>query len=178
MAALLLLIATPALAAEKPVTRPTRDVDVTYRAEVGGKPMQQRIRVAAAAGKTRIDTPSPGLYMLVNRGAGTMDMVSDGDRGVIQLPYDPARVGGAPEGAAYQRIGTDVVAGLSCTEWRTTDTAGHAVTACFTADGVLLRARAGTHILVQAASVAYGPLDPAIFAVPAGYQRTSAPVPK
>ena len=67
MVALLLLVATPALAAEKPVTRPTRDVDVTYRAEVGGKPMQQRIRVAAAAGKTRIDTPSPGLYMLVDR---------------------------------------------------------------------------------------------------------------
>ena len=105
-------------------------------------------------------------------------MVSDADRGVIQLPYDPARAGSAPEGAAYQRLGTEVVAGLGCTEWTTTDTTGHLVTACFTADGVLLRARAGAHVLVQAASVAFGPLDPAIFAIPAGYQRTSAPMPK
>ena len=180
-AALLTLIvasAGPAIAAERPVTRPTRDVDVTYVATVADKPVTQRMRVAAVAGETRIDTPSPGLYMVVNRGARTMSMVSDADRGVIQLPYDPRNTDGSADAAAYERLGADVVAGLGCTEWATTDTAGRQVAACFTADGVMLRARTGTQVLVQAASVAYGPLDPAIFAIPAGYQRNAAPVPK
>ena len=169
----MLVLAGPALAADKPITRPTRDVDVTYVADAGGRPVQQRIRVAAT-GSTRIDTPSPGLYMLVNRAARTMAMVSDADRGVINLPYDPARAGGAAEDAAYRRVGAETVAGLGCTEWATTDTAGREVVACFTPDGVMLRARLGGQILVQAASVTYGHLDPAIFAIPPGYERTAA----
>lgn len=174
--AALVLISVPAIADEHPVTRPTRDVDVVYVATVNGQPVQQRTRTAADAAEIRIDTPSPGLYMILNRDAHTMDMVSDGDKGVIQMPYDPARATALPpEGARYRRLGTETVAGLGCTEWATTDNAGHPVAACFTDDGVMLRARAGDRVLVTAAKVAYGRLDPAIFMVPPGYQRTGAP---
>jgi hypothetical protein len=173
--AALVVLSVPAFAAERPVTTPTRDVDVVYVATVGGKPVQQRTRTAADAAEIRIDTPSPGLYMILNRAAHTMDMISDGDKGVIQMAYDPARATAAPpESANYRRMGTDTVAGLGCTEWATTDNGGHPVAACFTDDGVMLRARTGDRVLVTAAKVAYGRLDPAIFAIPAGYQRTVA----
>lgn len=174
--AALVVMSVPAFADERPVTRPTRDVDVVYVATVNGKPVQQRTRTAADAAEIRIDTPSPGLYMILDRDAHTMAMVSDGDKGVIQMPYDPARaIAAPPESAHYRRLGTDTVAGLGCTEWATTDSAGRAVMACFTDDGVMLRARASDRVLVTAAKVAYGRLDPVIFAIPAGYQRTVAP---
>ena len=176
LAASLLVVAGPVLADERPVTRPTRDVDVTYVATVQGTRMTQRTRTVAGAGEVRIDTPSAGLYMILNRDAHTMEMVSEADKGAIALPYDPARAGGAvAENASYRRLGTDSVAGLPCTEWATTDSRGAEVAACFTPDGVLLRARKGAAILVQAASVAYGKLDPAIFTIPAGYDRKVAP---
>ena len=175
----LLLITMPAFADERPVTRPTRDVDVTYVAAVGGQEVKQRTRTLAGAGEIRIDTPTPGFYMILNRGAHTMEMVSDTDRGVLQMPYDPAAgapgSNGSSDAATYKRLGAATVAGLSCTEWATTDTAGSQVAACFTGDGVLLRARAGERVLVQAASVRYERLDPAIFAIPAAYQRAAAP---
>lgn len=173
----MLLTAMPAFADERPLTRPNRDVDVTYVATVAGQQVKQRTRTVAGAGEIRIDTPSPGFYMILSRDAHTMDMVSDADRGVVQMPYDPAAGarGGASADAAYKRLGAATVAGLRCTEWATTDTAGNQVAACFTDDGVLLRARAGERVLVQAASVTFGRLDPTIFAVPAGYQRTVTP---
>lgn len=173
--AVLIVMSVPAFADERPVTRPTRDVDVVYVATVGGQKVQQRTRTAADAAEIRIDTPSPGLYMIVNRDAHTMDMVSDGERGVIQMPYDPARASAAPESARYRRVGVGRVAGLACTDWVTTDNAGRQVVACFTDDGVMLRARAGESVLVEAAKVAYGRLDPSIFTIPPGYQRTVAP---
>ncbi len=173
--AVLLLIGMPAFADERPLTRPTRDVDVTYVATVDGRPVQQRTRTLAGAAEIRIDTPSPGFYMILDRGAHTMDMISDADRGVVQMPYDPAAGAPGADAATYRRLGTATVAGLGCTEWATTDTAGNQVAACFTSDGVLLRARAGERVLVQASSVTFGRLDPAIFEVPAGYQRAVAP---
>ena len=161
---------------DRPQTRPTRDVDVTYRATVSGRTIQQRARFVAGAREVRIDTPSPGLYLIINRDAHTMDMVSDGDRGVLQMPYDPSRaVGMAADTQPFRREGLDRVAGIPCTEWSTTDTSGKPVIACFTDDGVMLRARSDAGVLVQAASVTYGPLDPAIFSVPAGYARAVAP---
>ena len=171
-----LLIAMPAFADERPLTRPTRDVDVTYVATAGGQQVKQRTRTLAGATEIRIDTPTPGFYIILNRGAHTMDMVSDTDRGVVQMPYDPAAGPAGSAGAdttSYRRLGAATVAGLGCIEWATMDTAGNQVAACFTGDGVLLRARAGDRVLVEAADVTFGRLDPAIFAIPAGYQRAS-----
>lgn len=171
-AALALLAAVPAWAQDRPPTAPTRDVDVVYRATAGGHAIQQRYRFALSVEKARIDTPSPGLYVIVDREARHMDMVSEGDRSVLELPYDPARtVAGVAAGRAFERLGTDTIAGVGCTEWRTADKSDRPVTVCMTSDGVLLRMRAGANVLVQAMSVAYGLIDPSVFAIPSGFQR-------
>lgn len=172
---LALLASAPAWAQDRPATAPTRDVDVLYRATAGDRSVEQRSRFAVAEQKVRIDTPSPGLYLIVDRGARTMDMVSDADHGVLEMAYDPAGVDGFAAGKGFARGGTQTVAGQSCTEWQTVDNAGRAVTACFTADGVLLRARAGPQVFVEATRVVYGPIEPSVFAIPAGYRRAAAP---
>lgn len=174
-AVLALVAAAPAAwAQDRPQAVPTRDVDVLYRANAGGHPVQQRYRFAFSIEKVRIDTPSPGLYVIVDRGSQHMDMVSEGDRSVLELPYDPARsMAGVGAGRAYDRLGPDTIAGTPCTEWRTADKAGSPVTICMTEDGVLLRARAGATVLVEALRVAYVKQDPAVFAIPAGFARTT-----
>ncbi len=56
----MLCVPAPALAQERPATAPTRDVDVLYRATVGGRAIEQRSRFGVAEQKLRLDTPSPG----------------------------------------------------------------------------------------------------------------------
>ncbi len=176
---LLALVATsPAWAQERPETTPTRDVDVVYRAVAGGKMVDQRSRFAPSMGRIRIDTPSPGLYVIVNRQAHTMDMVSGGDRSVLEMPYDPAHtVGGVASDRAWSRIGADTVADTPCTEWQSSDAAGHPTAICVTQDGVLLRARAAGNVIVQAVRVAYGPIEPSVFAIPPDFSRRQAHTP-
>ncbi len=72
--------------ADRPATLPTRDVDVTYRTGQGERAMSQRSRWSAAERKMRLDTPTPGVYAIVDYAAGTMAMVSDRSRGVLDLP--------------------------------------------------------------------------------------------
>jgi hypothetical protein len=173
-AALALLVAAPAWAQDRPPASPTRDVDVLYRAIAAGQEVQQRYRFALSVEKVRIDTPSPGLYVIVDRGSQHMDMVSEGDRSVLELPYDPAHtMGGVAIDRSFERLGPDTIAGVPCTEWRGAEKAGRAMIVCMTDDGVLLRARTGANVLVQALRVSYAPLDPAVFAIPAGFERNS-----
>ena len=123
----------------------------------------------------RLDTPTPGLYMIVDYRTHMMAVVSDANRGVMDMKAPPTAVpgGGAAPGAAYVRRGQDQVAGLPCTEWETLDSQGQPALTCFTGDGVLLRARRGGQVLAVATRVAYGTLDPAIFAPPPGYSRAA-----
>lgn len=172
--------------ADRPATLPTRDVDVTYRTGQGGRAMSQRSRWSAAARKMRLDTPTPGVYAIVNYAAGTMAMVSDRSRSVLDLPAPagglPAQAApqATPGGASFTRRGSTQIAGLPCTEWETRDLQGQATLTCFTDDGVLLQARHGAQVLVEATRVAYGVLDPATFAVPPDYAHgapRTAPAP-
>lgn len=169
LAVLLALAALPAMAQERPPTVPLRDVDVTYRAGAGAAAMQQRSRWWVGEGKLRLDPPTPGVYMIVDTRARTMAMVSDEDRGVVDLPAPDTISGGQ-----FVRRGAEVVAGLACTEWETLDTQGLPTVACFTADGVLLRARRGASVFVEAVQVRYGPPDPAAFVVPPSYKHRGA----
>lgn len=157
--------------ADRPVTLPTRDVDVTYRTGGGERAMSQRSRWSAAERKMRLDTPTPGVYAIVDYAAGTMAMVSDRSRGVLDLPAPAGTLPGqaAPGGTPFTRRGSTQVAGVPCTEWETRDLGGQATLTCFTDDGVLLQARHGAQVLVQATRVVYGALDAAAFAVPPGY---------
>jgi len=168
----------PALAQDRPPTTPTRDVDVTYQAGQGDKMVQQRSRFRASDQRLRVDTPTPGVYAIVDYRARTLAMVSDAEHAVLDMPAPASAVpGGVPAGqpgASFVRRGEDQVAGLACTEWETADTAGLPTLACFTGDGVMLRARRGAQVLVVAARVAYGVQDPAAFTVPPGYAHTSS----
>ena len=186
-ASVMLLAAGAAEAQERPPTVPTRDVDVTYRMGQGAS-MEQRTRWHASEQRMRVDTPTPGVYMIVDYASRRMSLVSDADRGVLELAAKdgvmPGQLPGQALGqapgrgnAGFERVGTAQVAGLGCTEWRTLDSQGAATTACITADGVLLRARQGAQVLAEAARVTYGPLDPGAFRVPDGYARATRPEP-
>ena len=183
-----LLASLPAGAAAaqgRPPTVPTRDVDVTYRVGQGAA-LEQRTRWQVSEQRMRIDTPTPGVYMIVDYASRRMSLVSDADRGVLELPAKdgvlPGPLPGALPGqaadrgrASFERVGTARVAGLGCTEWQTLDSQGAATTACITEDGVLLRARQGAQVLAEAARVTYGRLDPGAFRVPDGYARATRP---
>ena len=174
--AALCLVSAPAaaMAQDRPPVRPTRDVDVSYRSEQAGQVIEQRSRFAATAQRMRLDTATPGLYMLVDYRANTMSLVSDPDRGAVDMPVPPTGVGPAGgTSGSYVRRGQDQVAGLPCTEWEVQDNRGQPTLTCFTADGVMLRARYGAQVLAIATRVAYGPLDPALFDVPSGYGHVS-----
>ncbi len=182
MLAAVLLWSSAAAAQDRPASLPTRDVDVTYRVGQGGQTVEQRSRFDVGAQRLRLDTPTPGFYMIVDYRAHTMLAVSEADRGVLDLPAPPSAVPGATPGTApgggFVRRGQDQVAGLPCTEWETTDTGGRATLACFTADGVMLRARHGPQVIAVATRVAYGPIDPAVFVVPPDYNRVERRPPR
>jgi len=165
---------------DRPPAVPTRDVDVTYRAGQGGQAVVQRSRWSAGTRKLRVDTPTPGVYAIADYEAHTLMMVSEPAHGVMDLdaaaagfPGPAAPGSAASAGAGFVRRGGGQVAGLPCTEWETSDRQGQPVVACYTEDGVLLEARRGAQVFVQATRVAYGTLDAAVFAVPPSYIHTS-----
>ncbi len=166
-----LALAGLALAADAPALQPTRDVDVTYRVPVpggGGASLLQRLRWSASRREQRVDLPTSGNWMVLDFTAHRMAMVRDDSREVVDLP-SPLSAEQPNAGAGFTRAGTDSVAGLACTEWRTIDTRGQETLACYTDDGVLLRATAGARVLMQAVAVKYETQPAEVFATPAGY---------
>jgi hypothetical protein len=169
----LLFLASPAWADQPPAVQPQRDVDVTYKVPVAGSgdmAILQRLRFSAALHRQRVDLPTSGNWMMLDFAAHTMAMVRDQSKEIVELPAPPnAAVPGA--GAGFARMGEATVAGLACTEWRTRDTRGQETVACYTPDGVLLRARNDSGTLMEAVQVGYGTLPAAVFALPEGYTR-------
>ncbi len=158
---------------ERPLLRPTHDVDVIYALDAGdGTTVRERLRWDAVTQKLRVDPPTAGLYVIIDLAARRMSTVRLAERTVIEMAA-PDNVTGMPNGAAAAAVrrGTDTVARLACTEWDMTDAAGEPARLCLTDDGVLLRARAGGRTLLSAETVRYGPLDADLFQVPAGYAR-------
>jgi len=160
---------------DRPPAMPTRDVDVTYRAGQGDQAVGQRSRWSAEVRKLRLDTPTPGVYVIADYNAHTLAMVSDPARGVLDLEMPAGGLPGqaVPGSAGFLRRGMSQVAGLPCTEWETLDRQGQPTLACYTEDGVLLEARHGAQVLVQATRVAYGVLDAATFSIPPSYSHES-----
>ncbi len=179
LAIVAILLAAPALAADRPPTIPLRDVDVTYRIAQpveGGAPLSQRMRWLVATGRLRVDPPSPGLYMIVDYTAKRMSVVKLADRAVLDVPTVAPGLPGAPAGA-YAVRDAAVVAGLPCTNWLTTDAAGQDTLLCLTPDGVMLRASQRGQTLLEAVSVSYGPQDPAAFTPPDGFHHVAGAMP-
>ena len=166
--------APPALA-DQPLLRPSRDVDVTYRAAApnGGAPIEQRMRWIEATQTMRLDPPDPRLHVIIDYVARRMSVVQDATRSVIEMAAPASMVDaiGGHAAASYVRRGEATVAGQSCTQWQTQDRSGNLVVVCITADGVLLSAGSADQVRVSAVSVQYAPQDPAAFRVPADYAR-------
>jgi hypothetical protein len=176
------LLAAPVLVASaraadpaSPLIIPTRDVSVLYQADQGGQTLQQRLRWDARDQLMRVDSPSPGLWMLVNYRNRQIYLVNDPQKSVLEMGATAGPLPGQPGGMNFTRQGTDQVAGLPCTNWAATDTQGQPTLACLTDDGVLLRAMRGRLVLIQAQQVAYSPQDPAEFKLPDGYAHAQAP---
>jgi hypothetical protein len=170
----LLSFALACVAADAPPSvKPMRDVDVTYKVpvgEAGRTAMLQRLRYSAALHRQRLDLPTSGNWMMLDFVSHRMEMVRDESHEVVDLPApDSASLPG--NGAGFVRVGPAVVAGLACTEWRTRDSRGHESIACYTEDGVMLRARQDGRTLMEAISVHYGVLADTVFTVPDGYTR-------
>ena len=169
--AVFVLLLAPAAAAEHPPTMPQRDVDVTYRllqTSPGAPALMQRHRWSVSTGRLRVDPPTPGIYMIVDYRAKRMAVVKPADRAVL----DVASADQGPPGAYTQRDAGSV-AGLPCTNWQTADAGGRDTVLCLTADGVMLRASHGEHVLLEAVAVSYGAQDPAAFIPPDGFQHVS-----
>lgn len=179
--ALSVACALPAFA-DQPLLRPSRDVDVTYRAAAptGGAAVEQRMRWLAATQTMRVDPPDPRLHVIIDYVTRRMSVVQDATRTVIEMAAPPSVVDamGGHAGTAYVRRGEATVAGQACTEWQTQDRAANQVVVCITADGVLLRAGTADQVRVSAVSVQYAPQDPAAFRVPAEYARQTPQVPR
>ena len=157
--------------AEAPPARPLHDVDVTYKVPVPGgdnTALLQRYRWSVSAQTQRVDLPTSGNWMVLDFARHRMALVRDPSREVVDVPAPPSpdQPGG---GAGYTRVGADTVAGLACTVWRTVDTRGAETLACYTLDGVLLRARAAGKVMMEAVSVNYATQDTALFQPPADY---------
>ena len=169
------LLAAPAAAAEHPPTVPQRDVDVTYRllqTSPDAPALMQRNRWSASAGRLRVDPPTPGFYMIVDYRAKRMAVVKPADRAVLDVASaDPGLPG------AYTQRDAGTVAGLPCTNWQTADAGGRETMLCLTADGVMLRASHGEHVLLEAVAVSYGTQDPAVFVPPDGFRHVSGDKP-
>ena len=180
LAVALCLAASGVRAEDRPLLIPARDVDVVYRMAVPpGAPGQagpmQRLRWRVAERRLRVDPPGEGVFMIVDYAARRMQMVEIGPREVIDMPTPPGLGDAAPSGARFERLGEDMVAVTSCTEWRTTDMQGSAATVCLTQDGVLLRAAARGRVMIEATRVSYEPQDRMLFQVPEGYRHILAP---
>ncbi len=173
-----LLIAVPALAQERPLLVPTRDVDVIYRIAGPEGPLDQRLRWGVGEGKLRVDPPSPGLFMVIDTRTHRMETVRELDHTILQVDTAATALPGLPTTNIFIRRGEAEVSGLTCTQWATNDNGGRATLACITTDGVLLRAAADGRVLAIATAVHYDPQPEAVFRVPADYRRIIAPTVK
>ena len=172
-------LALAAQAAERPPITPQRDVDVTYAMvspQQGSPALTQRMRWSVATGRLRVDPPTGGLYMIIDYRAKRMAVVKPADRAVLDVSTAGPGLPGADAGG-YVRGGAAQVAGLPCTEWQTADAAGQDTLLCLTADGVMLRASQGGHVLLEATGVSYSPQDPSAFLTPDGYRHVAGPAP-
>ena len=171
VAAAILAGAFSAVAQAAPAVQPTRDVDVTYRVPVPGATdtyLLQRYRWSAARREQRVDLPTSGNWMVLDFNAHRMALVRDESREVVDLP-SPQNADQPGAGAGFTRVAPATVAGFACTDWRTVDTRGQETLACYTDDGVLLRATSGSRTLMEAVHVNYTAQAEAVFQPPAGY---------
>ncbi len=168
----------------RPLVVPQHDVDVSYAMSAPDDsgapvPLLQRMRFSVAGERQRVDPPGNGTYMITDYAAARMIVVQPDQHLATILPAPGGRVAlhGPPTTGDYRRLGPELVVGIPCTDWATSDVAGHDSVVCLTADGVLLRATQAGHVLVQATRVEEAPQPAAVFAVPPTFRILAVPSP-
>lgn len=178
----------PALAQDRPLAMPTRDVVVSYEVDPT-PPTVESVAFLASEGRIRTEGQSlinRVVHLIDTRGGGVVAVV-EGD----QTYHDLGKMASVMTqdilpihaGDKLTREGTDRVAGQACTKWRiepegesSDEEVRHA---CVTADGVPLRLQEGSGsdamMLYVATEVRYGAQDPARFRVPPGYKPLMEP---
>lgn len=171
-----LLVATAALAQDKPNLLPERDVDITYRVTtVSEKPIKQRVRWLAAKHMQRIDSPG-GAVSLANRTTAYVTILNSRTKTYVRLEEAPDGAFRVDPTASFTQGGKSKAAGLSCNEWSWVETSTqNPRTLCVTDDGVILRMTENGRTLFEATSVTYHRANPRTFEVPSDYQPTLVP---
>ncbi len=174
---LIVAVALPAQAQERPSVRPQQDVAVSYRVQqVGqqGEAVARTIQMywTGQGSRLRLEVEGQPGFVLVDFATDRTTLVMPGQHLYAEMPFDPAHAPGLdiPPGVALTKGGVESVAGVRCTDWTMHGPQGGG-TACITGDGVLLRVRgeaASQPSALEALSVAYGPQPAALFTVPPG----------
>ena len=181
----LLLLAAPAIAQEPPRVLPSRDVTIVYHlagdashAIPGGASGDLLVSWRAGQQRLRVEPEGRSQVLLVDLGAGSVQVMDSGLRTAMSLPVRPGDLQPLKlQGAHFTRRGRASVAGRDCTEYAVQSSRGRG-TVCFTEDGVALRAsgevngRAGSF---TATSVTYDGVNPSLFQVPPGYVQLAIP---
>ena len=178
-ALVLLAAAGPAMAQDRPLLQPSRDVTVTYRVEgaaasaiPGGIDGPLRLSWDAAHQRLRAEAEGRPQAVLVDLPNHTATMLDDVMHATVALPVrerdlQPLTLAGA----RLTRRGAGSVAGMACTNWDVESRRG-AGTVCMTGDGVALRADGavdGRKGSFTATNVRYGNVAPRLFTAPPGY---------
>jgi len=175
----LLAAASSAVAQDRPMLQPSRDVTITYRVEgaaasaiPGGIDGPLRLSWDAAHQRLRAEAEGHPQAVLVDLPNHTATMLDNAMRAAVALPVrerdlQPLTLAGT----RLTRRGAGNVAGMACTNWDVESHRG-AGTVCLTADGVALRADGavdGHKGSFTATSVRYGEVAPGLFTAPPGY---------
>ena len=171
-----LLIATAALAQDKPNLLPERDVDITYRVTtILEKPIKQRVRWLATKHIQRIDSPG-GAVSLADRTTTYVTILNSRTKTYVRLEEasdGPLKVNPT---ASFTRGSKSTVISLTCNEWSWVDVSTqNPRTLCVTDDGVMLRMTENDHVLLEAITITYRHANPRTFEVPSDYQPTLVP---
>jgi hypothetical protein len=174
--------AAPAMAEDRPLMRPGRDVEVDYHSTGaapgpnGGGPGVVTMHFTGAGNRIRIDSPNGRGSVIMDADGGRMIVLMMDKHMYIERPADPNMMPMQRMSNAHLvKTGIDTVAGLSCTIYDASggDRKGQV---CLTDDGVLLRARSedGQHELL-ATKVTYAAQSAALFEPPADFQKFDIP---
>lgn len=170
----------PAWAAgDAPFVTPQQDVDVRYALASPDPsiPLQhQRMRWSTSTRRQRVDPDGSATYMITDYRARTLTVIDrdHGARTVIPAPGPALSEPGQRAAGDWIRGETMLVAGESCTVWRTHDTDGRASDVCYGDDGVMLQVMQGDRIVVRAEQVLHAAQPDAVFIVPAGLKTIQA----
>ncbi|MBS7792358.1 hypothetical protein KTR66_20365 [Roseococcus sp. SDR] len=182
---LLLALAAPAMAQERPTLTPARDVAVTYRVTAeGAPPGEMRMSWLAQRRLMRMDMPGDQGFIVLDMGGGTAFMAMAAQRMILDMPATPIAARMAPSAEArFTREGPARIANTDCVNWRVEEQ-GQAARICLTTDGVMLRSETLSRNatgpvpgLLEAIQVSFGPQDAARFQRPSGYQNLQLPPP-